>query len=135
MGAERIARTALAALQLISRLSQRLGEPIPVVWTPDYPCGLGAVEVYPAGVLQVLKLPASGYKDGEDGAVREQILSGLSEHIDLPDDVSPALADADVLDALVCMLAGADFLAGRAMPPEDADLAEKEGWIWVRRST
>lgn len=135
VGAERIARTALSALQLISRLSQRLGEPIPLVWSPDYPCGLGAVEVYPAGVLKVLDLPATGYKDAEDLLVREQIINGLRAYIELPEDVSVALNDADVLDALVCVLAGADFLAGQAMPPEDADLAMKEGWIWVRRST
>jgi hypothetical protein len=135
VGAERIARTALAALQLISRLSQRLGEPIPLLWSPDVPCGVGAVEVYPAGVLQVLDLPASGYKDNADRAIRERILAGLGEHLDLPAESAGALADADVLDALVCVLAGADFLEGRAMPPEDPDLAQKEGWIWVRRST
>lgn len=133
VGAERIARTALAALQLISRLSNRLGESIPVVWTPDYPCGLGALEVYPAGVLQVLGLPASGYKAKEDRPVRQQILAGLKQDIQLNADAEPALADADVLDALICVLAGADFLAGRAMPPEDTELAMKEGWIWVRR--
>jgi hypothetical protein len=135
VGAERIARTALAALELISRISQRLGQSIPLVWNADYPCGLGAVEVYPAGVLQVLDLPASSYKDEEHRPVREKILVGLREQIDLPEDASAALGDADVLDALVCILAGADFLAGRAMPPEDADLAMKEGWIWVRRPT
>jgi hypothetical protein len=65
--------------------------------------------------------------------VRERILYGLLEHMILPQDVTPAKKDADVLDALVCVLAGADFLAGRAMPPEDEQLAQKEGWIWVRR--
>lgn len=133
VGAERIARTALSALQLLSRLSHRLGEPVPVVWQPHFPTGLGALEVYPAGVLQVLGLPASGYKAREDAAVRERILYGLLEHMILPQDVTPAKKDADVLDALVCVLAGADFLAGRAMPPEDEQLAQKEGWIWVRR--
>jgi hypothetical protein len=135
VAADRIARTALSALQLISRISERLGTSIPLVWTPDYPSRVGAVEVYPAGVLQVLELPASRYKDAADRPLRAEILTGLRAYIDLPDDSSAALDDADVLDALVCVLAGADFLAGRAMPPEDPGLALKEGWIWVRRPT
>jgi hypothetical protein len=41
-------------------------------------------------------------------------------------------ASADVLDAVVCMLAARDFLVGEAMPPVDRNLAEIEGWIWTR---
>jgi hypothetical protein len=32
-------------------------------------------------------------------------------------------------------LAGADFVAGRAMSPEDRTLAEREGWIWTAAPT
>jgi len=36
---------------------------------------------------------------------------------------------ADALDAVVCILAACDFLAGAAAPPLDRSVAEKEGWI------
>jgi hypothetical protein len=38
---------------------------------------------------------------------------------------------ADPVDAAVCVLVGADFMAGRAMGPENRSLAEHEGWIWT----
>ena len=46
-----------------------------------------------------------------------------------------AAVSADERDAVICTIAGADFLAGRAEPPPavDRETAEKEGWIWVRR--
>jgi len=50
----------------------------------------------------------------------------LSHNLDL------LLDNPDVLDAVVCVLAGRDFLCGNARPPEHMDLALKEGWIWVR---
>jgi len=50
-------------------------------------------------------------------------------------DRKPALlANPDVLDAAVCVLAALDFLAGNSMPPVVGDhLARKEGWIWVKK--
>lgn len=135
VGAERIARTALAALRLVAQVSRRLGTEIPLVWGPEIPCGLGAVEVYPAALLQTLGLPASRYKESGQADAREEILEGLKPHLGLPGDTSRALEDADVLDALVCVMAGVDFLAGRAMPPGDLEMAKKEGWIWVRQPT
>jgi len=36
-------------------------------------------------------------------------------------------------DAVVCVLAGHDFVAGRAMNPDDRKLAEREGWIWTAK--
>jgi hypothetical protein len=41
-------------------------------------------------------------------------------------------ANADALDAAVCVVAAGDFLAGSTMPPEDLALAPREGWIWAR---
>ncbi len=42
----------------------------------------------------------------------------------------------NVLDAVVCVLAAADFVNNRAISPEEAgidpELAKKEGWIWVK---
>ena len=40
-------------------------------------------------------------------------------------------ASADALDALVCVLAAADFMRGRAGPPSDLETARQEGWIWT----
>ena len=47
---------------------------------------------------------------------------------------SLSLDISDVLDAIVCVLAGQDFLTNKAQPPaaESLDVARKEGWIWVR---
>lgn len=47
-----------------------------------------------------------------------------------------ALANADVLDAILCMVATRDFLAGECAPPDEThfDQIKREGWIWVRRN-
>lgn len=42
--------------------------------------------------------------------------------------------NVDILDAVICILAGADFLRSRCYCPErKLDQATKEGWIWVKR--
>jgi hypothetical protein len=43
-------------------------------------------------------------------------------------------ASADAIDALVCVLAAADFMRGRASPPEDRERARQEGWIWTAQA-
>ncbi len=35
-------------------------------------------------------------------------------------------------DAIICALAGVHFVRGESLPPEDEELARKEGWIWVK---
>jgi hypothetical protein len=42
------------------------------------------------------------------------------------------IENADVLDAVVCLLAAADFLSGRAFPPTHPEQSQQEGWIWLR---
>lgn len=44
-------------------------------------------------------------------------------------DASPFAVDVDVLDAALCVVAGADFLAGNVAAPPDPERARKEGWI------
>jgi hypothetical protein len=51
----------------------------------------------------------------------------------LPADHTRLIASADVLDAAVCLLAAADFLAGNAIPPSNEFMARREGWIWIRQ--
>jgi hypothetical protein len=50
-------------------------------------------------------------------------------------DVERLIACDDMLDAAVCVLAGADFLRSTCVPPERAQVATamSEGWIWFRR--
>jgi hypothetical protein len=137
VGADRIARTAHQALKLLSELAEALGLPeIPLAWSPQAPKGIQAIEVYPAATLAACKIPIRGYKDRRTGeSERYNILTSLRGHITFSEGVeAECVACADVLDAVVCLLAGADFLAGRATPPPNGEieLVQKEGWIWCR---
>jgi predicted RNase H-like nuclease len=131
VGADRIARTARAALKLLERIRSQTALEIPLVWEPHYMEKVAVIEVYPAGTLISRGLLESGYKKKEQIELRKQIISGLEHHIKLGIDLESAEANADVLDAIVCVLSGADFLTGRAISPSDLDEARKEGWIWV----
>lgn len=132
VGADRIARTAHAALALLGVLRRRTGLALPLAWDPglEHPA---VIEVYPAATLRACGLPASGYKRPADAAVRRAILGGLHAHLSIPASLEATLlGNADVLDATACLLAGLDFLRGQAVPPPDAATARREGWIWVR---
>ncbi len=130
VGADRIARTAHAALRLLADLRRRLGAEIPLVWELPL-AGIGAVEVYPAATLRAYGIDATGYKAPDGLAARERVIANLREVLDLPE--APLLrTSADALDAAVCVLAAADVLRGTARGPVDRALAKREGWIWVR---
>lgn len=160
VGADRIARTAHAALQLLddvrrklddmarelSEEDRRLGyksstpldsqwtldEEIPLAWSPSF-TGLAAIEVYPAATLVTHRLPSSGYKRSPDTERRREIITGMDGKIELPDDRDLLVSNADVLDAVVCVLTAHDFLTGQGVEPLDRELAEQEGWIWFRK--
>jgi len=132
VGADRIARTAHAALRLLGDLRRATGQPIPLAWTSALPEQPVAIEVYPAGTLTACGVRATGYKKREDVEPRAEIIRALRHHLRLPADTSPLEMNADALDAAVCVLAAGDFLLGRAMAPENRSQAEREGWIWVR---
>jgi len=121
VGADRIARTAHAALQLLAAVSVKAGRPIPLVWSPGDLEPLGAIEVYPAVTRLARGVPN---RPGALAGLESEFAADLS----FLDAASP-----DVRDAVVCTLAGADFLAGRAIAPDDLALARREGWIWVRQ--
>ena len=131
VGADRIARTALAALQLLDMLSEKRDVSIPLAWDAIF-SGIAAIEVYPAGTLKASQVQSSAYKRPDQRETRQGLLAWLANEAELPEDMSLPLEDADALDAMLCVLAGADFLAGRAYPPTDLALAQKEGWIWIR---
>lgn len=131
VGADRIARTARAALFLLNEVRSRTGLDIPLLWDPADGIRAAAIEVYPAGTLLAHGLPATGYKKTEQRAVRATILDRLGELLQLPADPERLLSDANRLDAVVCILAAVDFMQGRALPPANPASAKKEGWIWV----
>ena len=132
VGADRIARTAAAALGLLGRIGDRIGREIPLAWGPDFE-GVAAIEVYPAGTLLAHRINARGYK-GKDGAPRRrELLENLSARLALVCDTADLVASDDALDAALCVLAGVDFLRGEAVPPDDEAQALREGWIWLRR--
>jgi hypothetical protein len=133
VGADRIARTALAAVNLLADLRTLTACPIPLAWKPELSERIQAIEVYPTGTLAALSLTCSGYKRAPDRSVREAILIGIEEYVDVSCiPIEQLLEDDDLLDAVVCVVAAADFLQGGAVPPLDEALAVKEGWIWVR---
>lgn len=131
VGADRIARTALSALKLLGALSEKRGGTIPLAWDADF-TGIAAIEVYPAGTLKASGVQSSAYKRPDQRGTRRQLLAWLANEAKLPEELSLPLEDADALDAMLCVLTGADFLAGKAYPPTDLTLAQKEGWIWIR---
>lgn len=139
VGADRIARTARKALELLEEVRRRAGEAIPLVWAP-MTAGVGCIEVYPAATLQVRAIESTKYKRGQKDSVdkrraRERILESLAREVDVSAiEREELLRCDDVLDAVVCLLAGLDFVRGRAVGPadEEREVAVQEGWIWVR---
>jgi hypothetical protein len=120
VGANFIARTAVAALALLDELRELTGHPIPLAWEVSEAEPWRAIEVYPAATRI-----AHGVRDQGGN------LEGLDPLLDCT-AVEPAqLANADAVDACVCALAASDFLLGRAVPPDDLETAVSEGWIWA----
>lgn len=136
VGADRIARTALSALRLIHDLRERLQAPIPLAWSSALSSAQAQlIEVYPAATLRTRGYPHRGYKPSEHSSERRKLIDRLGSVAQLPTAVAEMESNADALDAAFCLLAASDFLTGAAMsPPDEAtrDLAEREGWIWVR---
>ena len=130
VGADKIARTARAALEMLQEVREATGETIPLAWDPGLNEGVHAIEVYPAATLKAYLGEVPKYKD--DQAARRKLLAFLAEHLRLPEDTSAMENNADALDAGLCVLGAVDFLRGDAMEPEDQQKAWKEGWIWVR---
>ena len=127
VGADRIARTAHSALRLLQKLRVLTGQEIPLALSPDYSHDVAAIEVYPAATLKAHGIRSSGYKKPGQTEERREIIAGLAERMEVRTRIGPLEHKADVLDAAVCVLAGADFLSGRALSPEDLVTAEWRG--------
>jgi predicted RNase H-like nuclease len=131
VGADRIARTAYAALMLLDDVRRATGKDVPLAWTPRAPVP-AAIEVYPAATLAVHRVSVSGYKKADATEARAVLSSWLAGTLKLPYDLDATRLSEHALDAMVCVVAGVDFVTGCAVPPQDRGLAEAEGWIWVR---
>ena len=132
VGADRIARTALAALKYLDSIGQAAGRDIPLAWSAELDSVWSAIEVYPAATLKQSGIRSVGYKKKAQCVERQEMLAALSSQLTITTDTALLIEDDDVLDAAVCVLAGSHFLRGQCLLPDDLPLAKKEGWIWVR---
>jgi hypothetical protein len=132
VGADRIARTARAALDLLQRIRAAAGDPLPLGWQPGESSGV--IEVHPAATLLSRGISASGYKveTAAGRKARSAILARLMPELHTAIRSELLTEDDDLLDALLCAVAAADFARGDALPPSDRLRAEREGWIWFR---
>ena len=133
VGADRIARTAHAALSLLENTRSYIGETVPLAWSPDFSASCGVIEVYPAGTLAAYGQIARGYKGLDGQAIRLNMVDWLASRMECTADRTLMAANPDVLDAALCVLAGVDFLRGDVYFPDNDATAQKEGWIWVRK--
>ena len=134
VGADRIARTAVAALTVLGEIRLGLGAAIPLAWSVPPAEERSAIEVYPAATLAQLGLVPRSYKKREQVQARMALFDALGDVADLSAIRGVAETHADAFDAAICVIAGADFLLGRCLPP-DSDIEEtarREGWIWFR---
>lgn len=133
VGADRIARTAVAALALLGQLRELTGEPIPLAWSSGSAGRATCIEVYPAATLRSRGLQHNKYKrtSVDSPATRARILDAMQPQVS--ETVRSAAISSDhVFDAALCVVAGLDFLGNECHPPVDLDEARREGWIWVR---
>lgn len=133
VGADRIARTAHAALALLAELRNRLRLPIPLCWNANDLRDVEAIEVYPAATLKQLGVSAAAYKKKDQAQARHRILDAIETLANLSAVRNKAADNSNALDAVICAISGADFLRGACYAPEDRSIAEREGWIWVMR--
>lgn len=129
VAAERIAHPALRWAGIAARL-RTAGHDV----SPD---GRGVTcEVYPGAALALWSLGGASYKGAKGAAVRHDLVERLAErlpwlewagHSDL------CVKDDNALDAVIAAVVARDVDLGRAAPPppELADLASEEGWIWL----
>lgn len=135
VGANLIARTAHAALQLLQELRGSTGLELGLAWSPGLvPETPSVLEVYPAA-SRLVRGMSTREPYAELDLLRREGLT-LSREVE-----ATAHASGHVRDALACCLAAVDYLDDNVYRPGDPDLpldctpeaALKEGWIWIRR--
>lgn len=94
-----------------------------------------AIEVYLAAALLAHGVPIRGYKAADQQLPRNAVQELVCRHLATDKDIDLSLWSLDMLDAVICVMAGVDFLNGRAQRPADEALvAKREGWIWAANS-
>ena len=137
VGASWIARTTHSALSLLACLRGATNEEIPLKWCLGPWIGIQAIEVYPALTLRALRIEGNGYKKENGRTSRASIVKELATQIEFSADQGNQMVTSDdLVDAVVCVQAGFDFLCGRCVnPPEDEmDTVRREGWIWFQQA-
>ncbi|WP_428625413.1 DUF429 domain-containing protein, partial [Sedimenticola sp.] len=81
VGADRIARTAHAALSLLHEIGERQPCAVPLAWSPGFSEPAAAIEVYPAAVLKTSGMRFQGYKGAANAAQRTGMVSWLQEQL------------------------------------------------------
>ena len=134
VGADKIARATRSALKLVNSLRTLTGHPIRLQTEKPIINGrICAIEVYPAATLTVKGLIQPKYKDRKGLQTRRSILNSFNTELKITTDRNLIENNHDVLDAVICTLAGNDFLRQNVILPskDDIELTRKEGWIWV----
>jgi hypothetical protein len=140
VGANYIARTAFAALELITQL-RKGPHKLPMLWQAGSARESGLIEVYPAATFLSRALSIKGYKSekkSEHEPARRALIKELCTEITISKPQQEQMLVTDhALDAVACVVAAKDFVDGMVIQPTEADmpLAEREGWIWFRKST
>lgn len=132
IGADRIARVARSALELLGQLRTGDGQQssVPLLWDPSHLKHIGAIEVYPRLTLRALsggpQKADLHYKGPEHTENRKTIVAMLRSTLTLrPDHLRPGPKkdrpfdyDHDRIDAVLCALEGFHFLLGESVGPE-----------------
>lgn len=108
----------------------RLEEAAALPWSHLQLPPLSAVKVYPAATLRARSLNSERYKKRQGIDLRRRLCKKLLEELPTDLDLNSLTESDDVFDAVVCALAGIDFIEGKAFEPVDRASAFKEGWIW-----
>jgi predicted RNase H-like nuclease len=132
VGAAPIARTAFHALKLLQVLRDKTKLDIPLAWEMGRISETCAIEVYPAATLTARGVNDSRYKGKGKRDRRLEVINQICNYLELAVPQNQLLSNADITDAVICVLAGADFLMGNCIPLTDFPTACKEGWIWVK---
>lgn len=116
VGANLIARTAHAALAFLAELRTLLEQPIRLAWQQGPPYCVVAIEVYPAVTSR-----AHGIRRSESSWV------SLPPWVQLPSPTQANIASPHGWDAVLCAIAGADFVGERSLGPMTRCLQHGKG--------
>lgn len=133
VGADRVAHLAHAALGMLTRVRQVSRRRIPLAW--DAAKDSGVIEVLPFATLRAHGLVAENYRGSASRArkLRGRIIDKIETLAELWVSRPLLLEDSHLLEAVIAVVAAADFVRGDCYAPDDLALAKKEGFIWVRK--